>query len=624
MCAEEVVTERPLPAFDQAAIDGYAVRSVDVLGVGELGTEESGDEPGEALADEDGRDGLVLPVMGTIEAGARTPSRLQPRQAVRVQTGAPLPTLADAVLPLRWTDGGTSRVRILRGAPSGAYVRRAGDDVQPGDVAVRAGTIIGAAQVGLLAAVGRERVLVHPRPRLSVMAVGGELVDISRTPGNGQVYDVNSYALAAAARDAGAEVNRIGIVPSNPQEFGEIVQGQINRAEVVVIAGGVGGAAAEAIRGVLSGLGEMEVVRVGMHPGSVQGFGQLGRDGVPTFLLPANPVSALVVFEVMVRPLIRLSLGKRQPMRRVVQARTLSPISSVAGRKGFLRGQLMRDQDTGEYLVQALGGAPGASSHLLATLAEANCLVVVPRDAEQIRTGEVVEVAFLAQRGGEAWWHLLVNLWHTSSQHPGWPTSVGPLRVAAGLIRLRPVRLRDAAKWSRARMADRKHLEPWEPSTEADWTARHSVSAWPAVCSSLRAEARNGRMLPYVIELNGEFCGQLTVGNVAHGALRSAWIGYWVSSSVTGGGVATGALALGLDHCFGPVRLHRVEATVRPENAASRAVLAKVGFREEGLLKRYLQVDGGWRDHLLVGLTIEEVYGSVVSALVREGHAHWA
>ena len=94
-------------------------------------------------------------------------------------------------------------------------------------------------------------------------------------------------------------------------------------------------------------LGEMEVTRVAMHPGSVQGFGQLGRDGVPTFLLPANPVSALVVFEVMVRPLIRLSLGKRQPMRRVVQARTLSPISSVAGRKGFLRGQLMRDRTPG-------------------------------------------------------------------------------------------------------------------------------------------------------------------------------------------------------------------------------------------------------------------------------------
>jgi molybdopterin molybdotransferase len=395
MCAEEVVTERPLPGFDQAAIDGYAVRSVDVLGVGESAVGEFDDE----ASDEEERGGLVLPVTGTIEAGSRTPSRLQPRQATRVQTGAPLPTLADAVLPLRWTDGGTQRVRILRGAPSGAYVRRMGDDVQPGDVAVRAGTIIGAAQVGLLAAVGRERVLVHPRPRLSVMAVGGELVDISRNPGNGQVYDVNSYALAAAGRDAGAEVNRIGIVSNDPKELGEIVEGQINRAEVVVIAGGVGGAAAEAVRSVLSELGEMEVVRVAMHPGSVQGFGQLGREGVPTFLLPANPVSALVVFEVMVRPLIRLSLGKRQPMRRIVQARTLSPITSVAGRKGYLRGQLMRDQESGEYLVQALGGAPGASSHLLATLAEANCLVVIPSGAEQIRTGEIVDVAFLAQRG---------------------------------------------------------------------------------------------------------------------------------------------------------------------------------------------------------------------------------
>lgn len=391
MCAEEVVTERPLPGFDQAAIDGYAVRSVDVLGINGGADGEDGDEP-------ENRD-ISLPVMGLIEAGSRTPSRLQPRQAARVQTGAPMPTLADAVLPLRWTDGGASRVRVLRGVRSGAYVRRTGDDVQPGDVAVRAGAIIGPAQVGLLAAVGRERVLVHPRPRLSVMCVGGELVDISRTPGNGQVYDVNSYALAAAGRDAGAEVNRVGIVPTDPTQLREVVEGQLSRAEAVVIAGAVGGAAAEGVRSVLSQLGDMEVTRIAMHPGSVQGFGQLGPDGVPVFLLPANPVSALVVFEVMVRPLLRLSLGKRQPMRRIVQARALSPITSVVGRKGYLRGQLMRDQDTGEYLVQALGGAPGASSHLLATLAEANCLVVVPSDAEQIRTGEVVDVAFLAQRG---------------------------------------------------------------------------------------------------------------------------------------------------------------------------------------------------------------------------------
>jgi [ribosomal protein S5]-alanine N-acetyltransferase len=217
-----------------------------------------------------------------------------------------------------------------------------------------------------------------------------------------------------------------------------------------------------------------------------------------------------------------------------------------------------------------------------------------------------------------------VNLWRSSSAHPGWPTTVGPIRVAAGTVRLRPVRMRDAAQWSRIRLADHRHLEPWEPSGDADWELRHAISSWPAVCSALRSEARKGRMLPYAIELGGEFCGQLTIGNVTHGALRSAWIGYWVASTATGGGVATGALALGLDHCFGPVMLHRVEATVRPENAASRAVLTKVGFREEGLLRRYLEVDGAWRDHLLMAITVEEVYGSVTSALIRAGHASWA
>lgn len=196
--------------------------------------------------------------------------------------------------------------------------------------------------------------------------------------------------------------------------------------------------------------------------------------------------------------------------------------------------------------------------------------------------------------------------------------------MRGGVVRLRPARMRDGGNWSRIRLAERDNLEPWEPSAEVDWSQRHSVSAWPAMYSGMRSEARKGRMLPYVIELDGRFRGQLTVGNVAHGALRSAWIGYWVSGEVTGAGVATAALALGLDHCFGPVGLHRVEATVRPENAASRRVLAKVGFREEGLLKRYLNVDGAWRDHLLVAITVEEMDGSVAAALVRRGLARWA
>ncbi|MEV0359214.1 gephyrin-like molybdotransferase Glp [Nocardia sp. NPDC050697] len=388
LCAEDVVTERPLPGFDQAAIDGYAVRSVDVSAAGS----DIRDETGE-LVD------LTLPVVGEVVAGSRQPIRLQPRQSVRVDTGAPLPTLADAVLPLDFTDGGRARIKVYEPVRSGDYVRRIGDDVQPGDVAVRAGTIIGPAQVGLLAAVGQDKVLVHPRPRLSVISVGGELIDIDRTPGPGQVYDVNSYALAAAARDAGADVNRVGIVSSDPRRLRDVVEGQLMRSEVVVIAGAVGGWASEQVREALDGLGELEIARVAMHPGSVQGFGRLGRDEVPTFLLPANPVSALVVFEVMVRPLIRIALGRRHPMRRIIRARTIMPVTSMAGRKGYLRAQLMRDETTGDYLVQPLGNGTNGSSHLLATLAEANSLIVMEPDDTEIRTGDEVRVAFLSQRG---------------------------------------------------------------------------------------------------------------------------------------------------------------------------------------------------------------------------------
>jgi len=390
LCAEEVVADKPLPGFDQAAIDGYAVRSVDVAEAGTIADEES-ESPGDQVI-------VVLPVVGELKAGSRTPTRLQPRQAVRVETGAPLPTLADAVVPKRWTDGGLPKVRIGHAVRSGQYVRHVGDDVQPGDTAVRTGTIIGPAQVGLLAAVGRDRVLVHPRPRLSVISIGGELVDIDRTAGGGQVYDVNSYALAAAARDAGADVNRVGIADSEPSQLRELVEGQLIRSEIVVITGPVGGAAAESIREALSELGELEIERIAMYPASVQGFGQLGRDEVPTFLFPANPVSALVAFEVMVRPLIRIALGKRQPMRRVVRARTVSPITSVEGRRGYLRGQLMRDEQTDEYLAQVIA-APDGGSHLLAGLAEANCLVIIEPEDVELRAGDEVDVAFLAQRG---------------------------------------------------------------------------------------------------------------------------------------------------------------------------------------------------------------------------------
>ena len=391
MCAEEVQATRPLPGFPQAAIDGYAVRAVDVGG--ERALRRPVTESEEQLAPIE----RSLPVVGEVAAGSQQPLRLQPKQAVRVHTGAPLPTLADAVLPLEWTDRGRKRVVAHRVVRSGEFVRRTGDDIQPGDVAVSSGAVLGPAQIGLLAAVGRSKVLVYPRPRLSVLSVGHELVDIDRDPGLGQVFDVNSYSLTAAGREAGAEVHRVGIALGEPRRLREMIEAQIQRSEVIVISGAVGGSGSDIIRGVLAELGDIDTTRVAMHPGSVQGFGLLGRERVPVFLLPANPVSALVTFEVFVRPLIRMSLGKRNANRRVVRARALNQLSSRQGRRGHIRARLMRDADTGDYLVEGLGGATGAPAHLLAGLAEANAMIRIPEQVTEIRPGDIVEVLFLSQ-----------------------------------------------------------------------------------------------------------------------------------------------------------------------------------------------------------------------------------
>jgi ribosomal-protein-alanine N-acetyltransferase len=208
-------------------------------------------------------------------------------------------------------------------------------------------------------------------------------------------------------------------------------------------------------------------------------------------------------------------------------------------------------------------------------------------------------------------------------RHPGWPATLGQLRVRGGLVAVRPIRLRDGRAWSEIRSRDERHLAPWEPDSPGLWAQRNTIAEWPARWSGLRALGRRGLGLPFAITLDGRFAGQVMVGNVVRDPLWSAYVGYWVGSHAVCGGVTTAAVALVLDHCFGPVGLHRVEATVRPENAASRRVLDKLGFREEGLFRRYLNVDGAWRDHLCYALTVEDLEMPVVHRLVREGRAQF-
>jgi [ribosomal protein S5]-alanine N-acetyltransferase len=187
------------------------------------------------------------------------------------------------------------------------------------------------------------------------------------------------------------------------------------------------------------------------------------------------------------------------------------------------------------------------------------------------------------------------------------------------------VRLRDGRAWSEIRIRDREHLAPWEPTMPGGWRHRHAPAEWPGRWLQLRSAARRGAALPFAVTVDGRFAGHVMVGNVVREPLLSGYVGYWVDARVTGGGVITAAVALVVDHCFGPVGLHRLEATVRPENVASLRVLAKLGFREEGLFRRYLDVAGAWRDHLCFALTVEDLPAvGLTGRLVAQGRAERA
>jgi molybdopterin molybdotransferase len=369
LCAEHVVSSRDLPAFEQAALDGYAARSVDTVGA-------SPEDP------------VGLAVVGESQAGPAEPSAIGPGLAHKVAAGAMLPTGADVVVPTVWTDGGAAHVGVHAELAPGTYVRRTGEDVAVGDTAVSPNTPIGPAQISLLAAVGRDRVLVHPRPRVTVLCAGNELVDVGTQPGPGQVVDVNSYALAAAARDAGAEAYRGGILPRDRRKLVELLESQLLRSDVVLISGTFAGGGFDLVQEALAQLGEVTFAQVAMHPGPVQAFGRLGRDGVPVICIPGEPAAALVAFEVFVRPAIRLMLGKRQLFRRTVQAVSAQQLLSPLGYRQYLHGQVMRHPDGG-YVVEPVDGGQDAA---LARTARSNCLVVVDEDVTEVSPGGLVTV----------------------------------------------------------------------------------------------------------------------------------------------------------------------------------------------------------------------------------------
>jgi molybdopterin molybdotransferase len=359
--ARDVAAAVALPGFDNSAMDGYAVRWAEVAQVP-----------------------VRLPVADDIPAGRTDVVPLAPGTAQRIMTGAPLPPGADVVVPVELTDGGTDVVEIRDAPPRGTHLRAAGEDIAEGTVALTAGSPLGAAQLGLAAAVGLTTLPVRRRPRVLVLSTGSELVAPGQPLLPGQIYESNSALLVAAVEEAGGEARRLHFVPDDVDEFLCTVRAELAGADLLVTSGGVSAGAYEVVKDAFRGLGTVEFVKVGMQPGGPQGAGTV--DGVPVVTLPGNPVSSFVSFEVFVRPALRRALGHSAPDRLRVPARLTSALTSPPARRQYMRGRY----DAGQ--VSQVGG-PG--SHLVAHLSRANCLVVVPEDVTELPAGAEVDVVLI-------------------------------------------------------------------------------------------------------------------------------------------------------------------------------------------------------------------------------------
>jgi molybdopterin molybdotransferase len=375
-------------------MDGYAVRVADVAGASE-------EFP------------AVLAVIGDVAAGAADLLHVGPGQAARIMTGAPLPPGAEAVVPVEWTDGGlgggpvsgmrarslapdgaTGQVRVHRPVEARAHVRAEGSDVRAGDLALAAGTVLGPPQIALLAAIGRGTVRVRPRPRVVVLSTGSELVQPGEELATGQIYDSNSFALTAAARDAGAIAYRVGAVADDADTLRSTIEDQLVRADLMVTTGGVSVGAYDVVKEALSSVGDadeaggVEFRKLAMQPGKPQGFGSVGPDHTPLLALPGNPVSSYVSFELFVRPAIRRLMGLDDVHRPRTRATLTAKkaLTSPKGRRQFLRGT---------YADGRVSPVGGAGSHLVAALAQADALIVVPEDVESVEPGTEVEVVLL-------------------------------------------------------------------------------------------------------------------------------------------------------------------------------------------------------------------------------------
>lgn len=378
--AENVLAQHPFPAFDQAGIDGYAARSDDLVPTA----------PGRPVR---------LNVIGDLSASSWRPARLTPQSCFSVAAGAPLPIGADVVVPVDCTDQGMAAVEIHRLPKRGYGVRRAGEEIEAGAVLARGGAVVTPALVAVLAASGIGHVVVRPTPRVVIVATGDELVEAGRVSQPGQVVDVNSHALTAAAAEAGAHAYRVGICDDDPEGLRGLLEDQTLRADLIITTGGTGTGPGDMVRRILSRRdggreGPVAFTDVSLYPSQVLGFGTYGAtEEVPIVCLPGDPGAALIGFEVLARPVIQLLAGAEPVFRPSVRGHLLETVTSPAGLREFRPAQVA-ERRGGGYTVQPLAGG----ARTLAGLAEANGLLVLGERVTTAPAGSTVDVLLLDRR----------------------------------------------------------------------------------------------------------------------------------------------------------------------------------------------------------------------------------
>ncbi len=393
--AEDVVAPHSYPAFDQAAIDGYAARWEDISGAGRAAAGGGGGYGPSRLGDPRP---VRLNVVGDLGAASWRPVRLTPGACFSVAAGSPLPIAADVVVPVEWTDQGMAAVEIFRTPKRGYGLRRAGEELPAGTLLARSGSYISPALVAVFAATGIGHVVVRPSPRVVIVATGDELVDVGRGSQPGQVVDINSHALTAAAAEVGALAYRVGICDDDPEGLRGLLEDQTLRADLIITTGGTGAGPGDMIRRVLSRrdggrASPVTFMEVALYPGSALGFGTVGAEEVPVVCLPGEPGAALIGFEVLARPAIQLLAGAEPVFRPSVRAHLLETVSSPSGLREF-RPAHVAERRGGGYTVQPLRGGP----YTLSGLAEANGLRVRGERVTSAAAGSTVDVLLLDRR----------------------------------------------------------------------------------------------------------------------------------------------------------------------------------------------------------------------------------